>query len=294
MTRFTPADWAAALAVSLLWGGNVVAVKAAVATLPPFLLTGMRFSLVALALVPFFTPRREQLGGILALSVVLGIGHFGCLFAAVNGMDSASAGIAVQLATPFSALVAWLVYREALGWARGIGMAVAFAGVALLAGEPHLASLIPLLFMLVSTLCWAVSNVMIKRIGDINPLAINGWMALFAAPMLLTVSAVTESDQWAGIAATGATGWSGLAYTTIGSTLIAYTLWYRLVARHSLNRVVPFTLLGPGVGLLGGVWLLGEPLTWHKLAGAALTVLGVAVIQLLLPRRPAPEQDSNA
>ena len=180
------------------------------------------------------------------------------------------------------------------GGARGIGMAVAFAGVAMLAGEPHLTSLTPLLFMVACTLAWAVSNVMIKRIGPINPLAINGGMALFAAPMLLGISAATEHDQWAAVMATTPAGWSGLAYTTIGSTLIAYTLWYRLVARHSLNRVVPFTLLGPGVALLGGVWLLGEPLTWHKLVGAALTVAGVAVIQLLLPRRADTKQDQTA
>ena len=281
MTRFSPRDWAAALTVALLWGGNVVAVKAAVATLPPFLLTGMRFSLVAMALVPFVRPRRDQLAGILGLSVVLGIGHFGLLFVAISGMDAASAGIAVQLSAPFSAVIAWLVYGETLGPRRGMGMAVAFAGVALLAGEPHLASLTPLAFMVASTLCWAMSNVVIKRIGAIDPLAINGAMALFAAPMLLAISAMTEHGQVAAIKATSAAGWSGLAYTTVGSTLIAYTLWYGLVARHALNRVVPFTLLGPGVGLLGGVWLLGEPLTWHKLVGAALTVAGVAVIQLV-------------
>lgn len=283
--RFTAFDWFAALAVALLWGGNVVAVKMAVGTLPPFLLTGMRFAVVALVLVPLFRPRRDQMAAILALSVVLGVGHFGLLFVAVGGMDSASAGIAVQLSTPMSALVAWLAYREALGWARAIGMAVAFAGVAILAGEPHLASPIPLLVMTASITCWAVSNVMIKRIGDINPLAINGWVALFSAPMLLGLSAAFETGQMEGINATGPAGWAGLAYTIIGSTLIAYTLWYKLMARHSLNRVVPFTLLGPGVGLLGGVMLLEEPLTWHKLLGCGLTVGGVAVIQILSGRK---------
>lgn len=282
--RFTPADWAAALAVSLLWGGNVVAVKVATLSLPPFLLTGMRFALVALVLAPLFRPRLDQMRAVLGLAVVLGIGHFGLLFVAISGMDSASAGIAVQLATPFSALVAWLAYREALGWARAVGMTVAFAGVVVLAGEPHVTSLAPLLLMVVSTLAWAVSNVMIKRVGAVHPLAINGWVALFAFPMLLALSALTETDHWSRIQATTTAGWAGLAYTTIGSTLIAYTLWYQLVAKHSLNRVVPFTLLGPGVGLFGGVLLLGEPLTWHKLLGAGLTVAGVAVIQLW-PRR---------
>ncbi|RAU22033.1 multidrug DMT transporter permease [Paramagnetospirillum kuznetsovii] len=280
MNRFTPADWTAALAVSLLWGGNVVAVKAATLSLPPFLLTGMRFALVALVLAPLFRPRLDQLRGILGLSVVLGIGHFGLLFAAINGMDAASAGIAIQLATPFSAVIAWLAYREALGWARGVGMTVAFAGVVVLAGEPHLDSPVPLVIMSASALSWAISNVMIKRIGPVDPLAINGWVALFSFPMLLAISFAFETDHWNRIQTTTAAGWAGLAYTTIGSTLIAYTLWYKLVARHSLNRIVPFTLLGPAVGLLGGVLLLDEPLTWHKLLGGALTVAGVAVIQL--------------
>lgn len=279
--RFSAMDWAMALSVTALWGGNVVAVKAAVMTLPPFLLTALRFSLVALVLAPFFRPRRVQLAGIGRLSVVLGIGHFGLFFFAISGMDAASAGIAVQMSTPFSALLAWLVYREALGWARGVGMVVAFIGVAILAGEPQAETVWPLLVMAVSTFCWAFSNVMIKRIGEVDPLAINGWMALFAAPMLFLCSLAFEHGQVQAMAATGPAGWAGLAYTTIGSTLIAYTLWYRLMARHSLNRVVPFTLLGPGISLAGGVLLLGETLTWHKLVGAALTVLGVAVIQVL-------------
>ncbi|OAN54083.1 multidrug DMT transporter permease [Paramagnetospirillum marisnigri] len=291
MPRFTPADWIAALAVSLLWGGNVVAVKMATLSLPPFLLTGMRFALVALVLAPLFRPAAGQLPGILRLAVVLGIGHFGLLFAAIDGMDSASAGIAVQLSTPFSAVVAWIAYREVLGWARFVGMAVAFAGVVVLAGEPHVTSLLPIMLMSASTLAWAVSNVMIKGVGPVDPLAINGWVALFSFPMLLAISALTESDHLARIQATDTAGWAGLAYTTIGSTLIAYTLWYRLVAKHSLNRVVPFTLLGPGVGLFGGVLLLGEPLTWHKLLGCALTVGGVAVIQLW-PKPKAEEATS--
>ncbi|CCG40753.1 DMT family transporter [Magnetospirillum molischianum] len=279
--RMSPADWAGALAVSLLWGGNMVAVKAAVETLPPFLLMGIRFIIVALLLAPFFRPRRDQLPGLLGLALVLGVGHFGLMFLAVSGMDAAAAVVALQMTIPFSALLAWIVYREALGWGRGLGVGLAFAGVALLAGEPHATGIWPLLAMAASTLCWAFSNVMIKRIGTIDPLTINGWVALFAIPMLFACSALFEHGQIDAIVATGPSGWAGLAYTVIGASLIAYTLWYRLVRRHSLNRIVPFTLLGPAVGITGGVLLLGEALTWQKLVGGVLTVAGVAAVQML-------------
>jgi len=281
----SPADWAAALAVSLLWGGNVIAVKVAVETLPPFLLMGIRFSIVALLLAPFFRPRRDQLPGLLSLALVLGVGHFGLMFLAISGMDAAAAAVAVQMTIPFSALLAWLVYREALGWARGLGVGLAFAGVVLLAGEPHATGLWPLAVMAVSTLCWAVSNVMVKQVGPIDPLTINGWVALFAVPFLFAGSALFEHGQVAAVAATGPIGWAALGYTVIGASLVAYTLWYRLVRRHSLNRIVPFTLLGPAVGITGGVLLLGEPLTWQKLVGGLLTVGGVAAVQMWSGKR---------
>ncbi|MFD2233083.1 DMT family transporter [Phaeospirillum tilakii] len=280
MGRLAPIEILAAIAVSALWGGNMVAIKAAVATLPPFLLTGIRFVIVAALLLPWVRPKRGQWRLVALLALVLGVGHFGLLFLAVRGMDAAAATVAVQLSIPFSALVAWVAYREPLGWRRGAGLGLAFAGVALLAGEPHAQGIGPLLVMAVSTLCWALSNLVVKRIGPIDPLALNGGMALVAAPLLLILSALVEQDQAAALAATDWRGWAGLAYIVVGASLVAYSLWYWLVRRHALNKVVPYTLLGPAVGITGGVLLLGEPLTWHKLAGGVLTVAGVAVVQL--------------
>lgn len=280
-TRLTPGEWAAATLVVTIWGLNFVAVKTALGVLPPFLLTALRFACAALVLAPFFRPSRAQMPGIAVIAVLLGVGHFGLMFFGVAGMDAATAAIVIELSIPFSAVLAWAFFGEVLGLWRGIGLAVSFAGVALLAGEPHLPGLTPFLAMVTSGFAWALANVVIKRLGPINPLAVNGWMALLAAPLLLALSLTTESGQTQALAAAGLKEWAGAAYTIVFSTLIAYTLWYRLIARHSINRVVPFTLLGPVVGLAGGVLILGEPLTWHKLVGGALTVLGVAVVELL-------------
>jgi O-acetylserine/cysteine efflux transporter len=285
-------DWLAALAVITLWGLNFIAVKTALATLPPFLLTAIRFAGVALALAPFFRPRRDQIAGIVALALVLGVGHFGLLFLGLSGMDAATAAIVTQLGTPFSALLAWLAFGETLSPARTLGLALAFAGIAVLAGEPSLPNLLPLLVAIAAMMAWAVSNVQVKRLGAIDPLALNGWMALFAAPMLLGVSLAAEDHQMAAITR-AATEWpvmAGLAYTVLASSLIAYTLWYRLLARHAMNRVVPITMLGPVIGVAGGVLMLGEPLTWQKLVGGAIALAGVAVMQLIGGVRPSPEK----
>lgn len=280
-TRLTPGEWAAATLVVTIWGLNFVAVKTALGVLPPFLLTALRFACVALVLAPFFRPSRAQIPGIVVIAVLLGVGHFGLMFFGVAGMDAATAAIVIELSIPFSAVLAWVFFGEVLGVWRSLGLAVSFAGVALLAGEPHLPRLTPFLAVVASGFAWALANVVIKRLGPVNPLAINGWMALLAAPLLLALSLATETGQAEALAAAGLKEWAGVAYTIVFSTLIAYTLWYRLIARHSINRVVPFTLLGPVVGLAGGVLILGEPLTWHKVVGGLLTVLGVAVVELL-------------
>lgn len=278
----------------ILWGLNFIAVKMAVTVLPPFLLTGLRFAGVALALAPFFRPCRSQVAGIAAIAAVLGCGHFGLLFFAISGMDAASVAIVTQLGVPFSALLAWAAFGEKLGPARGVGMMLAFAGVALLAGEPSLPHWTPLAVGVASMFCWAISNVQVKRLGSIPPLVLNGWMALFAAPMLLALSSFVESNQLAALTRT-AQDWkivAALAYTVIASSLVAYTLWYRLLARHPMNRVVPITLLAPVIGVAAGHLVLGEGLTWHKLAGGALTIIGVAVVQLIggvVPPKEEPE-----
>lgn len=290
----TPRDLATALLVVILWGLNFIAVKTALTALPPFLLTGLRFAAVAGALAPFFRPHPRQIKGIVGIGLVLGCGHFGLLFLGISGLDAATAAIVTQLGVPFSALLAWAVFGEKLGPARGLGLVLAFAGVALLAGEPNLPHWGPLAVAVLSMLCWAISNVQVKRLGEIPPLALNGWMALFATPMLLLLSLGVEHGH-ADALARAARDWKVLgavAYTVIASSLIAYSLWYRLLARHPMNRIVPITLLGPVIGVASGVGLLGETLTWQKLAGGALTIAGVAVVQLVggvVPPKDEPE-----
>ncbi|CAA7620178.1 Integral membrane protein [Magnetospirillum sp. LM-5] len=273
-------DGLTALVVVTLWGLNFIAVKVALTVLSPFLLCSLRFALVAVLTVAFFRPQAYQLPRIAGLALVLGVGHFGLLFWGVAGMDAATAAIVTQLGVPFSVLLAWAFFGDRLGLRRGAGLVAAFSGVALLAGEPQLPATAPLVVAVIAMAAWAVSNIQVKKLGDIHPLALNGWMGLMTAPLLAGISLAAESGQGAALAAMTWPVVAAIAYTTIGSSLVAYTLWYRLVSRHDLSRLVPITLLGPVIGVAGGVLVLGEALTWQKVVGGAITVAGVALVQL--------------
>jgi O-acetylserine/cysteine efflux transporter len=273
-----------ATVVILAWGFNFVVVKVGITELPPLLLTTLRLVLVAVMVVPFTRRPRGKLGLIALLALLLGAGHFGLLFIAMRTMDAASASIAIQLTVPFSAILAAVLYREKLGLRGIIGMTLAFAGVALLSGEPHHPTLVSMLLIVVSAAAWAMANVVIKSIGPIHPLTLTGWMALMGAPQLLALSLLFEDHQMQWIRDAGWIGWGAVVYTAVVASMLAYSLWCWLVTRYPVNKVVPFTLLNPVIGIASGVLVLGEPLGWHKLVGGTLTVLGVAVIQIRLFR----------
>lgn len=280
----TPRDLLAVLAVVVFWGLNFIAVKTMVGEIPPLLATSLRFFVVAALIVPFVRPRRDKLGGILILSVTLGIGHFGMIFLGMSGIGVAEAAIAIQLGAPFSAILAAIFFRDRLGLVPWTGMGLAFGGVALLAREPSLANPWALATLVGAALAWAVSNILIKRLGKIHPLALNGWVALFAAPQLMALSLLFEHGQSQALAATTWRAWGAMGYTVIASSILAYTLWYYLVGKYPLSRVAPFTLLAPVIGFSAGVLVFGEALSWEKIVGGILTVIGVAIVELR-PRR---------
>jgi O-acetylserine/cysteine efflux transporter len=286
-------DAGAALAVVLIWAFNFIVGKVAVMQVPPLLLMGIRFALVAALLAPFL----RVLGGrwrlVLALSVVLGGLHFGLMFTGLQGVAAGPAAIAIQLTVPFSSLLAAAFYRERLGSWQMAGMLVAFAGIWVLAGAPaERPSLVHFMMVVVAAFSWAVANVLIKRLGAINVFTLNAWIALLACPQLLLASLLLESGQSHAVEAADWRAWGALVYMVVGASIVAYGLWYYLVGKYEMNRVVPLTLLSPVLAVGLAVPMLGEPLTPHVLIGGAVTLAGVAMIQFLRPQAPEPAMPS--
>ncbi len=280
-----PTDLLRVFTVVFIWGLNFVVIKTAVSEIPPLMLTTLRFALVAIIIVPFFRPTKEQLASILGLSLIMGVGHFGMLFIGLRGADAATSALMIQLGVPFSTILAAIIFSDKLGWIRGLGMGMAFGGAALLSGEPQGGAPLALGALLISAFCWALANIMIKRIPATHPLTVIGWMSLFAIPMIAPLSAIFESDQLTAIQIASWRAWGALGYIVLASSIVAYYLWYSLIARLSINQVVPYTLLAPVIGVTAGVLILGEDFTLYKAVGGSLTIAGVAIIEWRQVRR---------
>lgn len=281
-----PFDLFLAVVVMLIWGGNFVVAKLGLAELPAILLMAMRFGAVALLLLPFVKMPRGRLKGILILSFSLGTVHYAFMFTGMKALDAGTTAILTQIQVPFSALIALFMYGERLGWVRAGGMAVAFAGIAVIMGEPRMiAEIVPVSFVIIATLVWALANIQIKELGPVNGFSLNAYLGLFAAPQLLIASFLLESDHRE--AATQA-DWGAVLlavfYLSVMVQIVSYAIWYRLLRLYPVNQVMPISLLGPVFGVLAGVVFRGEVLTVQMIAGSIATLGGVALIMLW----PAP------
>ena len=289
-----PQDILMGLAVPLIWGLGVVFAKAAIGHFPPVLLMALRFTLTALILVWFVKPPWRLMGQLFVIALISAAVQYSLTFNGLRGVDASTAVLVIQLEVPFLILLGAVLLKEKPGRRRWLGIAVAFIGVAFIAGEPRLGTAWDSLALLLGgAFTWALGQIMVRRLGEVGGFTTIAWVAVFAAPQLFAFSLVLEDDHLAYLGSAGWVVWGTVLYMGIVMTALGYGLWYSLVGRFPLARVGPFLLLMPVFSVLGGVTLLGESLTLRVALGGAIVIAGVAVI---LVRRasaaelgPAPE-----
>jgi len=274
------------LLIQAIWGVNFVVVKLGLDHMPPLFFVAMRFSLAALILLPFSGLPRTHLKRVIPLSFTLGVMHFTLIFTGMHYLDASTTAIAVQLQVPFAAILAAIFFKESLHWRRITGMAIAFAGIVLIAGQPRFfANPWPLASVIAAAMVWSVANVQVKMLGDeIDAVQLNGWIAILAAPQLLAVSYVLEGDNWPALVDIGWGGAFALLYQSALVAAFSYWIWYNLMRRYPVNQVMPFMLLQPLIGAASGVVFRDEEISLPMVIGGIGILIGVAIIII---RRPA-------
>lgn len=279
------------LLVQFLWGVNFAIAKFGLDSFSPIFFVALRFSLVAVLLIFVVgLPKPHMLKRLLPLSATMGVMHFTLIFLGMAHLDAATSSIAVQLQTPFAAIMAAFFFGERLGWRRIVGMIIAFAGVLLIAGEPRFSeNPWPLLSVIAAALVWAAGNIQVKALGDsVDAVQLNGWIAILAAPQLLIASWLIEGPQWANIPNATWEGWGALLFQGVVIAIFTYWIWYNMMRRYPVNQVMPFTLLLPMIGVAAGAVMRHEVVTWQMIVGGLATVAGVGIIVIRRPAVVAP------
>lgn len=188
-----PPDIALALVVMAIWGLNFVAVKIGVQEIPPILFVTLRFAFAFLLMVPFVPWPRDRWRDLLVLSFILGSLHFTTMFTASLYLEAGTMAVVTQLQAVFSALMARLWFGERLGTIGWTGMAIAFGGVLLIAGEPSVGGRLWALGLpVLGCAFFALYHARVKRIGTLSAHVLNCWVSLLIVPQTLLISLVLE------------------------------------------------------------------------------------------------------
>lgn len=288
----TPFHLGLFLLIAVVWGLNFAVAKLGLAQLPPMLFVALRFALVAALLLPFVKLPHGRWRRVIGIAFTLGLMHFALMFTGLKSLDAATAAIAIQLQVPFAALLAAIFFQDKLGWRRALGMAIAFVGVALIAGEPRLNGQYLSLFLVISAACtWSIANVQIKLLEGVDGFSLNAWIAVFATPMLLAASFLLEENHIRSLQEMDWVPVFAIVYQSLLVVVFGYGCWYWLLKRYSMNQAMPFTLLVPVIGVISGVVFLGESMTPYLIVGGGLTVVGVGIIVLRRPKVAEPSAE---
>lgn len=291
-------DLSLALLTIVAWGLNFAVIKLGVVGVPPMLLAALRFVCAVFPAIFFFRAPRVPLHLYLAYGLLISVGQFALLFTAIHvGMPSGLASLVLQAQAFFTLVFAALFLGERWKVNQLAGLALAGVGLALI-GSSH-GQAMPLLgFALTvgAAAAWAGGNIVSRAVaqhGPINQLAFVVWSSLVPIGPFLALSWWLEGPTAISTALThlSATSVASVLYLAWAATLFGYGVWTWLLSRHPANRVAPFSLLVPLVGLSTGWVVFGEALHAVHFVGGALLMGGLLLNlfgdRLLRRRQPA-------
>ena len=279
------ARWLTPLEIGVLgaiWGGSFLFMRVSAADFGVFALVEVRLALGALALLPVVWRARAQLAGagwwrLAAIGAINSALPF-TLFA--WGAERAPAGIGAisnSMTVPFTALVAFALYRERISALRALGLCAGLAGVVVLAsGRIGGASVGPaVLAGTLAALLYSVGANLIRRsLVGIPASAVAGATLLCASLLMLPLAVA----NWPKDPIRGAS-WLSAVLLGVLCTGAAFVLYYRLIHRIGAPRATTVTYLIPLFGVVWAWLLLGEALTASMALAGALILGGVALSQ---------------
>jgi drug/metabolite transporter (DMT)-like permease len=293
---------AAFAAVYLIWGSTYLAIRLAIETLPPFTMAGVRFLIAGALLYGWLRlhkavpPARVHWRNAAIVGGLMLMGGNGSVTWAEQRVPSGLAALLV------ATVPLWMAIMEAIrrGGTRptrriGAGLALGFAGIALLIGPVNLAGgerVDPLGagVLLFAALSWAGGS-LYSRQAQLPAVPLLGTAMEMLAGGALLVLAGGLSGEWQRIdlAAVSPRSLVALGYLVVFGSLLGFTAYLWLLRNTTPARASTYAYVNPIVAVFLGWAFAGEPLTWQTLLAAAVIVAAVVLINTSRVReRQAP------
>ena len=277
----------AMFALYVIWGSTYLAIRFALESYPPFLLSGVRFLIAGLGLLAVLVVRgaalptaRQWRNAAVTGVLLLGMGN-GLVCFAEGSVSSGIAAVAVASMPLFAAVYSgmygqWPTRRETLG------LAVGFIGVIVLnLGSGLSSSRIGAFALIFAASAWAFGSVWSKR-QDMPSGPMNTAAQMTCASVALIIFALALGERMPAHPTARAT--FALAYLVVFGSIIAFSAYLYVLKTVRPAVATSYAYVNPPVAVLFGVLVVGETVGPFDLAGMAIILVGVGIITLLRAR----------
>ena len=285
--------------IVVIWAINFITAKIGMRYFPPLTMASFRVCAAGLVMVPFYLAARRlrvfaedaRAGRKFSARdwwTFLYLGFFGvsinqfCFTLGLHYTSVSHAAVIVGMGPIYVLVLAVLLRLEHATWHKAVGLALAFAGVTVLALEHtnavRSASLVGDAITMTGSLGFAMYVVLGKRVaGEYDALTMTAYNH-FAGALIVAPLAVRQAwllgggGAWRGVPWPG---WAAILYMGVFGSAVAYLAYYWLLRYLEASQLSAFTYLLPVLATILGILTLGEKGSWMELVGGGLALGGV-------------------
>jgi drug/metabolite transporter (DMT)-like permease len=267
------------VAVTAVWGVTFVQVKDAVAIYPLFAFLALRFAIAGCALAVPGASRLRSLGrpgaaAALSAGALLGAGY-ALQTAGLQRTSVSSTGFVTGMYVVLTPVLALVLYRTRLGRSAVVGVVVATAGLALLAGV-HRGSASGDLLVLAGAAVYSLQIVLMERFAPVYDAIAFTLVEMLAAFAGLSVIAIAAGQLQI---PHGSTVWGALLVTGVFASALAFLAQSWAQRRTSATRTALAFSLEPVWAAFFGFTLAGDRLGVAGYVGCVVIMTGIVIAE---------------
>jgi drug/metabolite transporter (DMT)-like permease len=285
--RLNPRVLLALLSVYLIWGSTYLAMRFAIAAMPPLLMAGVRYVCAGVLIFVFLcwrghalpTKRQWRDAGIVGTLLLLGGNGAVCL-ALERGVSSGMSALVVGV-TPLFALVFAACWGQRASAREWLGMLIGLVGLVLLNfGRELSASPVAGMLLVFAALSWSFGSIWGKQL-DLPSGFMASALEMMVGGLALLLVALLRGEAITALPA--AKGLWALAYLVFIGAILGFSAYVYLLETVRPALATSYAYVNPVVAVGLGVWLGGEQVDAMELMAMAVILAGVVLV--CLPRR---------
>jgi len=270
-----------AILITMIWGINFSFIKLGLDTLDPFMITAIRFTLVAFPLVFFIKRPDVEFKYLIGYGLSFGLGVWGITTLGIYyGISAGMASLLMQMNVFFAIILSVVLLKENISKIQIIGFVIALIGIILIATVTDgSVSFIGFILVLIGAFFMAIVSLIVKKSNTKDMFSFLVWSSLFSIIPLFLLSYLTQGSEvfikFASNIDTKAI--LAILFIVYPTTLFGYWAWNKLLQKYPISSVAPLALLVPFFGLAGSYIIFDEQLGLIKITASIFIILGLII-----------------